>query len=93
MGRTGGGKSTIFNVLLRTVDEVTGVVEIGGTDSNLISKQELRNRIAIIPQDPILLKGTWRYNLAPNASAEFGVEEDARMWDALNRVQESSKAR
>eukprot|EP00658_Telonema_sp_P-2_P076848 TRINITY_DN6816_c0_g1_i9.p1 TRINITY_DN6816_c0_g1~~TRINITY_DN6816_c0_g1_i9.p1 ORF type:complete len:115 (+),score=3.06 TRINITY_DN6816_c0_g1_i9:171-515(+) len=68
VGRTGAGKSSMFNILLRLVDEVRGSVVIDGVDTALLPKSSLRRQIALIPQDPVLLHGTWRYNLHPDKS-------------------------
>ncbi len=49
---------------------------------------ELRSRLTIIPQDPILFGGTVRYNLDPE-----GKKSDSEIWDALNSSQIADKIR
>mmetsp|Transcript_15229 Transcript_15229/g.15104 ORF Transcript_15229/g.15104 Transcript_15229/m.15104 type:complete len:276 (-) Transcript_15229:19-846(-) len=65
VGRTGAGKSTICLALCRIVEADSGCIEIDGRDISELSLQNLRDEIAIIPQDPTLFEGTLRYNLDP----------------------------
>lgn len=65
VGRTGAGKSTISMALTRIVELVGGMIEIDGIDISKVGIARLRNEITMIPQDPILFKGTLRYNLDP----------------------------
>ena len=54
VGRSGGGKTTIFNLLLRYFDVLDGKILIDGIDIKDFSEKSLRNNIAIIRQDPFL---------------------------------------
>ena len=81
IGRTGSGKSTIFQTLFRFINLSSGIIKIAGVDIALIPLAELRNKIAIIPQDPTLLKGSLRDNLNP-----FGRYSDEQVWSALTRA-------
>ncbi|SPP73475.1 probable multidrug resistance-associated protein lethal(2)03659 [Drosophila guanche] len=80
VGRTGAGKSSIIQALFRlAVNE--GSIEIDGQDIAQLGLHDLRSRISIIPQDPVLFSGTLRFNLDP-----FGEKSDEAMWSALDDV-------
>jgi ABC-type multidrug transport system fused ATPase/permease subunit len=64
-GRTGSGKTSLFAALLRFVDCEGGRILIDGVDVSTVRLTDLRNRIAVVPQDPVLLPGTLRENLDP----------------------------
>ncbi|CAF4313191.1 unnamed protein product, partial [Rotaria sp. Silwood2] len=81
VGRTGAGKSSIIQSLFRMA-ELDGRILIDETDTKQISLYELRRRISIIPQDPVLFNDTLRINLDP-----FGEYSDIEIWSALNEVQ------
>ena len=65
VGRTGSGKSSIFQVLFRTADLVNGEVTIDGVNINLLNLAELRSILTIIPQKPFLFKGSVKENVDP----------------------------
>ncbi|XP_071056450.1 probable multidrug resistance-associated protein lethal(2)03659 [Onthophagus taurus] len=77
VGRTGAGKSSIISVLFRLFD-IEGKVLIGNEDIERLSLKELRSKITIIPQDPVLFSNTIRFNLDP-----FGEFQDIDLWNAL----------
>jgi ATP-binding cassette subfamily B protein len=64
VGPSGGGKSTIFNLLLRFYDVHSGRIAIGGQDITAVSRASLRRHIAYVGQDTFLFRGTVRENIA-----------------------------
>jgi ABC-type multidrug transport system fused ATPase/permease subunit len=81
IGRTGSGKSTVFQVLFRFIEPRLGRVLIDGIDVRQIPLSRLRRAIAIIPQDPTLFRGTIRDNLD-----RFDECSDEQIWDALAQI-------
>jgi ABC-type multidrug transport system fused ATPase/permease subunit len=62
-GRTGSGKSTTMLALFRVVELEGGRITIDGIDISTLGLGNLRENICIIPQDPVLLSGSVRFNL------------------------------
>ena len=81
VGRTGSGKTTLTQALLRLVEPTGGRIIIDGIDVLQIGLHDLRSRIALVPQEPTLFEGTVRTNLDPD-----GVHSDADVWAAVRRV-------
>merc|ERR1712113_1361502 len=64
--------------LFRIIEAAEGSIYIDGIDIASLGLHELRSRITIIPQDPVLFSGSLRMNLDP-----FNVYTDEKVWEAL----------
>ena len=64
VGPSGGGKSTVFNLLMRFYENERGLITIDGQDISKVSRRSLRQHIAYVGQEVFLFRGTIRENIA-----------------------------
>jgi len=63
IGKSGSGKTTVTNLLLRTLDPDSGVIRFDGVAEEDLTLEWIREQIALVPQDPFLFYGTIADNL------------------------------
>jgi len=81
VGRTGSGKSSLLMALFRIVEAESGRVLFDGVDTAELGLGQLRENMAMLPQDPFCYAGSLRSNLDP-----FEEHGDEALWTALERV-------
>ncbi|CAE8649437.1 unnamed protein product, partial [Polarella glacialis] len=82
VGKTGCGKSTTLLCILRLLEPRSGRILVGGRDTSKLGLATLRSMVGLVPQDPTVFEGSWRFNIDP-----FGEFPDGRIWEALQCVQ------
>jgi len=82
VGRSGGGKSTLTQLLLRYMDVTAGTITIDGQDIVKVTQESLRRQISYVPQDPYLFHRSLRDNIT------YGNEDasDADIEDAITKA-------
>jgi ABC-type multidrug transport system fused ATPase/permease subunit len=92
VGRTGAGKSTMCLVLSRIIELESGTISIDGVEASKVSLEKLREKITVIPQDPVIFDGTLKFNLDPTGTIDDKIIEsillEAGLDDLLKRTPE-----
>uniref|UniRef100_A0A8C9W4M8 ATP-binding cassette, sub-family C (CFTR/MRP), member 3 n=1 Tax=Scleropages formosus TaxID=113540 RepID=A0A8C9W4M8_SCLFO len=78
VGRTGAGKSSMTLCLFRLLEAASGEITVDGVKISEIGLHDLRSKLTIIPQEPVLFSGDLRMNLDP-----FEKYSDDEVWRAL----------
>ncbi|WFD34654.1 hypothetical protein MCUN1_001495 [Malassezia cuniculi] len=81
VGATGSGKSTLAGAFFRFVEARSGRIVIDGVDISQLSLADLRSRLELVPQDPVITSGPLRATLDV-----LGVYDDAALYDVLRQV-------
>ena len=86
VGRTGAGKSSVASALFRLQDPCEGSILIDGLDIRSIPPCELRKRMSVVVQEPMLFSDSIRNNLDPS-----NQQSDEQLWRALKQVKMMDK--
>jgi len=88
VGPSGAGKSTVFQLLLRFYDPASGRVTMDGVDVRTVDPQELRHRVAVVAQDPVIFAASVLENVRYGrpAASESEVREALERANALDFV-------
>jgi subfamily B ATP-binding cassette protein MsbA len=91
VGDSGGGKSSMVNLILRFYDPVEGVVKINGIDAREIDVKSLRDRIAIVTQRIYISNDTIAANIAygvkPDEKKVIEALKKANLWEFVNSLE------
>ncbi|XP_060988980.1 ATP-binding cassette sub-family C member 4-like isoform X2 [Dama dama] len=82
VGRTGAGKSSLITALFRLSEPEEPDIWIDGIWTTNIGLHDLRKKMSVAPQEPVLFTGTMKKNLDP-----FNEHTDEELWNALEEVQ------
>ncbi|XP_035824262.1 multidrug resistance-associated protein 1-like [Aplysia californica] len=78
VGRTGAGKSSLTVSVFRLVEAAAGKITLDGQHIAPVGLHDLRSKLSILPQDPVIFGGSLRMNLDP-----FGEKTSEELWEAL----------
>ncbi|ORZ34302.1 hypothetical protein BCR44DRAFT_37178 [Catenaria anguillulae PL171] len=78
VGRTGSGKSSALASLFRLMESAQGSIAVDGVNVANVGLLDLRSRLTVLPQSPVIFEASIRENLDP-----LGAHDDAAMWAAL----------
>ncbi|XP_053207952.1 ATP-binding cassette sub-family C member 3-like isoform X2 [Panonychus citri] len=81
VGRTGAGKSSLTLAVFRLIESISGQIIIDNMDISKLGLHDLRSRITVIPQDPVLFSGNFRRNFDP-----LEQHTDVEIWNALEQA-------
>ena len=93
VGPSGAGKSTVFQLLMRFFDPVSGQVTLDGTDLRALTRTDFRRQIALVPQEPVIFATSARENIrfgrpeASDAEVEAAAKA-AAAHDFISRLPE-----
>ncbi|MEW6975034.1 ABC transporter ATP-binding protein [Trueperella pyogenes] len=101
IGSTGSGKSSIIRLLPRLIDATSGEVRAGGVPVSQLDPQELRSRIALVPQKAFLFSGTIATNVAGSARPDADYDADrvtlalqaAQAWDFVSKLEDGIESK
>ncbi|MEM9172296.1 MAG: ABC transporter ATP-binding protein [Pseudomonadota bacterium] len=98
VGKSGAGKTTLTNLLLRFYDVEGGSVRIDGTDIAGVTQESLRSQIGVVTQDTSLLHRTTRENIAysrPHASDDdiIRAARRAEAWQFIEALEDQKGRR
>lgn len=82
IGRTGAGKSSLFQALFRMVHTHSGGILVDGVDLSTLPVEKARSIFAVVPQEPLLFSGSLKFNLD-----RTGKYSEKEIWEALEQVQ------
>jgi ATP-binding cassette, subfamily B, bacterial len=93
VGPSGAGKTTLFQLLLRFYDVTQGAIRFNGQDIRQLSLHELRNKIAIVPQDSVIFSANALENIRygdPTATDDevMAAAKSAQVEEFINRLPE-----